>query len=65
MTSPAPVQLRLGSLDVALADDGVIRQGRARIESLDVDPLEAQVRECYETVQSNLERLIGRAPGAP
>ena len=49
----------------ALADDGVIRKGRGCIEILDRDRMEAQVCECYETVQSNLERLIGRAPSAP
>jgi CRP-like cAMP-binding protein len=53
------------SLLTELAEDGVIKKGRAFIEILDRARMEAEVCECYETVQSNLQRLIGRAPTAP
>lgn len=48
-----------------LAKAGVIAKRRGAIEILDRDKLEARACECYETVQSNLERLIGEAPVAP
>jgi len=47
-----------------MADAGIIRKRRAAIEILDRARMEARVCECYETVQSNLQRLIGRAPAA-
>lgn len=42
-----------------LAGLGIIAKGRARIDILDRGRLEARVCECYQTVQSNYERLIG------
>ena len=45
-----------------LAAAGLIRRGRGRVEILDRARMEARVCECYEAVQSTLERLIGRAP---
>jgi CRP-like cAMP-binding protein len=45
-----------------LADDGVIRKGRACIEVIDRRRLEARVCECYGAVQGHLELLIGQAP---
>lgn len=47
-----------------LADEGLIRIGRRRIEILDRPRMEALVCECYGVVQANLERLIGDAPEA-
>ena len=48
-----------------LAEMGVIARRRGQIAILDRDALEARACECYATVQSNLERLIGHAPIAP
>lgn len=45
-----------------LADAGLIRQGRGRIEVLDRRRMLAGSCECYETVRQNLEQLIGREP---
>lgn len=42
----------------------LIRQGRGQIHILDRAGMEARSCECYEAVQSNLERLIGLAPSA-
>ncbi|HEY7900143.1 MAG TPA: Crp/Fnr family transcriptional regulator [Caulobacteraceae bacterium] len=47
-----------------LARAGVIAKGRGWIRILDRDALQAQVCECYDVVQDNLESLIGRAPVA-
>jgi CRP-like cAMP-binding protein len=47
-----------------LAAAGLIRTGRGHVEILDRARMEARVCECYETCQSNLERLIGHAPTA-
>ncbi len=47
-----------------LAQAGLIRQGRARIQILDRRRLEARSCECYWAVRTNLERLIGEAPTA-
>jgi CRP-like cAMP-binding protein len=48
----------------ALADRGLIRQGRGRIDILDRRRLMAESCECYDTVRANLEQLIGREPSA-
>jgi CRP-like cAMP-binding protein len=45
-----------------LAALNIIRKSRGRIDILDRARLAAQACECYETVQANLERLIGEAP---
>ncbi len=45
-----------------LADEGIVAKSRGRIDILDRARLEARVCECYHTVQSNFERLIGEAP---
>lgn len=45
-----------------LADKGLIRRGRARIEILNRPRIEALACECYETVQDNLQRLVGHQP---
>lgn len=47
-----------------LADKGLIRRGRARIEILDRARIESLSCECYETVQDNLQRLVGHQPVA-
>jgi CRP-like cAMP-binding protein len=48
-----------------LADAGIVAKSRGRIDILDRAGLEARVCECYHTVQSNFERLIGDAPIGP
>lgn len=48
-----------------LADRGLIRRGRGSIEILDRPRLEALACECYETVQDNLQRLVGHHPVRP
>jgi len=48
-----------------LADEGIVAKSRGRIDILDRARIEARVCECYHTVQSNYERLIGVAPIAP
>jgi CRP-like cAMP-binding protein len=48
-----------------LAAANVIDKGRGRIGILDRAGLEARVCECYATVRSNLERLIGESPSVP
>jgi CRP-like cAMP-binding protein len=48
-----------------LAAQGILAKSRGCIEILDRARLEARACECYETVQSNLERLIGHTPVAP
>jgi CRP-like cAMP-binding protein len=45
-----------------LADAGLIRQGRGRIDILDRPRMLGESCECYETVRANLEQLIGREP---
>jgi CRP-like cAMP-binding protein len=45
-----------------LANAGLIRQGRGRIEILDRQRMLAESCECYDTVRANLEQLIGRDP---
>ncbi len=45
-----------------LADAGMIRQGRGRIDILDRPRMLAESCECYDTVRANLEQLIGRDP---
>jgi CRP-like cAMP-binding protein len=45
-----------------LADEGVVAKSRGRIDILDRAKLEERVCECYHTVQSNFERLIGEPP---
>jgi DNA-binding GntR family transcriptional regulator len=45
-----------------LAREGILAKSRGRIDILDRARLEAGVCECYHTVQSNFERLIGEAP---
>ncbi len=45
-----------------LADAGLIRQGRGRIDILDRPRMLAASCECYDTVRANLEQLIGRDP---
>lgn len=47
-----------------LAHKGLIQRGRARIEILDRARIEALSCECYETVQDNLQRLVGHQPVA-
>jgi len=44
-----------------LAEEGIVARSRGRVDILDRARLEARVCECYETVQSNYERLIGVA----
>ncbi len=48
-----------------LATAGLIETGRGRVKILDRARMEARACECYESCQSNLERLIGHAPAAP
>jgi CRP-like cAMP-binding protein len=48
-----------------LAAVGLIQTGRGHVTILDRARMEARVCECYDTCQSNLERLIGQAPVAP
>jgi Mn-dependent DtxR family transcriptional regulator len=45
-----------------LADAGLIRQGRGRIDILDRPRMLAESCECYDTVRANLEQLIGHDP---
>jgi CRP-like cAMP-binding protein len=45
-----------------LAGAGLIRQGRGCIHILDRARIERVVCECYDTVRSNLEQLIGEQP---
>jgi CRP-like cAMP-binding protein len=47
-----------------LAAKGLVRQGRGSIEILGRARIETLVCECYETVQDNLERLVGHQPKA-
>lgn len=47
-----------------LAEQGTVATRRGRIDILDRAALEAQVCECYGTIQSHFERLIGQAPVA-
>lgn len=45
-----------------LTQEGLIAQGRRRIQILDRPRLEAYACECYEAVRAHLERLVGHAP---
>lgn len=45
-----------------LAEARLIRRGRGWIEILDRPRLEALACECYETVQDNLQRVVGHEP---
>ena len=45
-----------------LATQGLIRRGRGAVEILNRPGIEALVCECYDTVQDNLQRVIGHQP---
>ena len=45
-----------------LAAQGLIRRGRGAVEILNRPGIEALVCECYDTVQDNLQRVIGHQP---
>ncbi|HEY2482311.1 MAG TPA: Crp/Fnr family transcriptional regulator [Caulobacteraceae bacterium] len=47
-----------------LADQGIVATRRGRIDIVDRAALETRVCECYGTIQSNFERLVGEAPVA-
>ena len=47
-----------------LADAGLMRQGRGRIDILDRRRMLAGACECYDTVRANLDQLVGREPSA-
>jgi CRP-like cAMP-binding protein len=48
-----------------LQEAGLIRYSRGRIQILDVEGLRAAACECYETVRSQSERLLGLANPIP